>query len=60
METLTSLKNPRVALWRSLKERKARKEAGLFLVEGRKMVDEALRSAFTVETVLCDAAQTEA
>lgn len=60
METLTSLKNPRVALWRSLKEHKARKETGLFLVEGRKMVAEALASRFDVETVLCDAAQTEA
>ena len=60
METLTSLKNPRVALWRSLKDRKARKETGLFLVEGRKMVAEALASRFDVETVLCDAAQTEA
>lgn len=60
METLTSLKNPRVALWRSLKDHKARKETGLFLVEGRKMVAEALASRFDVETVLCDAAQTEA
>lgn len=59
METLTSLKNPRVALWRSLKDHKARKETGLFLVEGRKMVAEALTSRFDVETVLCDAAQTE-
>lgn len=57
METLSSLKNPRVQLWRSLKERKARREAGLFLVEGRKMVAEALASAFPVETMLCDEAQ---
>lgn len=59
METLSSLKNPRVMLWRSLKERKARRETGLFLVEGRKMVTEALDSDFSVETVLCDAAQAE-
>ena len=59
METLSSLKNPRVQLWRSLKERKARKETGLFLVEGRKMVTEALASDFSVETILCDAAQAE-
>lgn len=57
METLSSLKNPRVQLWRSLKDRKARKETGLFLVEGRKMVTEALASAFPVETILCDEAQ---
>ncbi len=59
METLSSLKNPRVQRWRSLKERKARKETGLFLVEGRKMVAEALASDFAVETILCDAEQAE-
>ena len=32
MERITSLKNPRVLLWRSLKERKGRKETGCFLV----------------------------
>ncbi|MGN0970690.1 MAG: TrmH family RNA methyltransferase, partial [Aristaeellaceae bacterium] len=54
MEHLTSLKNPRVQAWRALKDRKGRKETGCFLVEGRKMVEEALRSAFPVETVLAD------
>lgn len=57
METLSSLKNPRVQRWRSLKDRKARRETGLFLVEGRKMVAEALASNFPVETVLCDVEQ---
>lgn len=54
MERITSLKNPRVVLWRSLKERKGRRESGCFLVEGRKMVEEALHSAFSVETLLVD------
>ena len=39
IERLTSLKNPRVSAWRALKERKARRESGCFLVEGRKMVE---------------------
>ncbi len=52
MEVLSSLKNPRVMAWRSLKERKGRRETGCFLVEGRKLVEEALRSAFPVEAVL--------
>ncbi len=60
METLTSLKNPRVQAWRALKDRKARKETGLFLVEGRKMVDEALRSDFPVEAVLVSEAMADA
>lgn len=54
-EHITSLKNPKVQTWKSLKDRKGRKETGCFLVEGRKMVEEALASAFHVETVLVDA-----
>ncbi len=54
-EYITSLKNPKVTTWKSLKERKGRKETGCFLVEGRKMVEEALASAFPVEAVLVDA-----
>ncbi|MGN0745826.1 MAG: TrmH family RNA methyltransferase, partial [Aristaeellaceae bacterium] len=54
MEHLTSLKNPKVQAWRALKDRKGRKETGCFLVEGRKMVEEALRSHFPVEAVLAD------
>lgn len=52
MEHITSLKNPKVAAWKALKDRKGRRESGCFLVEGRKMVEEALSSAFDVETVL--------
>lgn len=51
-ERLTSLKNPQVVLWRSLKDRKARKAHGLFLVEGRKSVEEALSSGFPAEALL--------
>ncbi len=53
-EHITSLKNARVQLWRSLKDRKGRRETGCFLVEGRKMVVEAVASAFPVETILVD------
>lgn len=52
MEHITSLKNPKVAAWKALKDRKGRRESGCFLVEGRKMVEEALKSAFDVEAVL--------
>ena len=55
MEHITSLKNPKVAAWKSLKDRKGRKEQGCFLVEGRKMTEEALASAFPVEALLLDA-----
>lgn len=52
MEHITSLKNPKVTAWKALKDRKGRRESGCFLVEGRKMVEEALASSFDVETVL--------
>ncbi len=55
LEHITSLKNTKVTTWKSLKDRKGRKETGCFLVEGRKMVEEALASAFPVEAILVDA-----
>ena len=55
LEHITSLKNPKVTPWKSLKDRKGRRETGCFLVEGRKMVEEALASAFPVDAILVDA-----
>ena len=52
METLTSLKNPKVAVWRSLKDKKGREEQPAFLVEGVRIVREALESSFPVRAVL--------
>ena len=54
MEHITSLKNPKVLTWKSLKDRKGRRETGCFLVEGRKMVEEALQSSFPVDALLMD------
>jgi len=54
METLTSLKNPRVQAWRALKDTGTRRSEGRFLVEGQKMVGEALASGFAIEAVLLD------
>jgi len=52
MELIQSAKNPRVVAWRSLKDRKGRLEQSAFLVEGSRMVREALESSFTVKTIL--------
>ncbi len=52
METITSAKNPRVLLWRSLKDKKGRDAQDAFLVEGNKMVAEALSSGLPVQAVL--------
>ncbi len=45
MEHITSTKNPQVAAIKGLKNRKDREAAGTFLVEGSKMVQEALKLA---------------
>ena len=52
METLSSAKNPKVLSWRSLRDKKGRLEQNAFLVEGVRMVREALSSSFTVNAVL--------
>ena len=52
MEKLTSLKNPKVQEWRSLKEKKVREEQKSFLVEGVRMVREALSSSFEVKALI--------
>ncbi len=48
---LTSKNNPLIKETASLKERKGRKELGLFLVEGRKLVAECQRSSLRIERV---------
>jgi TrmH family RNA methyltransferase len=49
---ITSLSNPLVKQVRSLRQKKARQESGLFLVEGIHHVGEALEAAWDVESVL--------
>ena len=48
---LTSKNNPLIKETASLKEKKGRKEHGLFLVEGVKMVSECIKSDFEIERV---------
>jgi len=48
-----------IKLVQSLKQQKFRKQHGLFVVEGRKMVDELLRSDFEVEMLLATEKYTE-
>lgn len=57
---LTSKNNPLIKETVALKEKKARKETGLFLVEGKKMARECLVSGFEIERVfLSQSAQAE-
>ena len=49
-----------LARWADLRNRKERDESGLFLVEGRKLVDEALASGWRLEALLTDETSLEA
>lgn len=48
---MSSISNNEIKRIRSLQQKKFRDESGLFVVEGEKMVAEALASAFSVESV---------
>lgn len=54
MQTITSMQNPQALFWRGLRTRKARQEAGLFWVEGVKMVSEALALPQRAKALLVD------
>ncbi len=49
---LTSKNNPFIKETATLKDKKGRKQTGLFLVEGAKMVRECLKSGFEVEKII--------
>lgn len=50
------LSKNKIKLIQSLNRKKNRDETGLFLVEGNKMVEEALRSEYLIETLVCTTA----
>lgn len=54
MERITSAKNPVIRLLRSLRDRKGREEAGQFLVEGEKLLGEALGCGLTLGDLIAD------
>lgn len=54
MEIITSLDNTSVKQARSLKEKKYRNYYGLFLVEGRKQVSEAIQKGLNIDKVFVD------
>jgi TrmH family RNA methyltransferase len=49
---VTSIRNPRVKALRALRQRKYRRREGLFLVEGIRIVEEALDAGAPVETLV--------
>ena len=49
---ITSLTNPLIKKARSLRQRKARAETGLFIVEGLHHVGEAMEAGWEIESIL--------
>jgi TrmH family RNA methyltransferase len=52
MVLITSRNNPKIKLARALRQRKARQESGLFVVEGIRPVGEAVQAGATIDTIL--------
>lgn len=52
MQLITSVKNPIIREMKALNQKNKRRQAGYFLIEGEKMLGEALSSDCTIETVL--------
>ncbi len=56
---IESAQNSRVRAWSQLKSKKGRTRQGLFLVEGRRLIDELFRSAYEVDALLWNVASDE-
>jgi RNA methyltransferase, TrmH family len=54
MELITSAQNPRVKQWSKLQKRKEREQAGLFLIEGPHLVEEACRYGAEIDALLLE------
>lgn len=53
-DTITSVQNPAVQRLRALKAKKGRRESGLFLVEGEKLISEALDAGLAARDALIE------
>ncbi|GMA59770.1 RNA methyltransferase [Alicyclobacillus fastidiosus] len=56
---IESPQNARVRAWSQLKSKKGRSRQGLFLVEGRRLIEELFRSAYEVDALLWNVASDE-
>ncbi|MBP3949716.1 TrmH family RNA methyltransferase [Bacillus suaedae] len=52
MKRIDSIKNERIKAWKKLHTRKGREKAGMFMVEGHHLIEEALKSPIVVQVVL--------
>ncbi len=51
MEVITSINNPRIKYLRKLTDNRQRKKEGKFILEGYRLIEEALRSGASIDTI---------
>ncbi|QKS72004.1 RNA methyltransferase [Paenalkalicoccus suaedae] len=54
MEYISSVQNPRVKAWKKLHKKKERDRSGLFIIEGRHLVEEALKAGLNVKDLIIE------
>lgn len=52
MKLITSIQNEQVKNWRKLQTKKYRTRTGQFIIEGHHLIEEAIHSNFTMETII--------
>lgn len=52
MEIINSTNNPKVKYWAQLKSKKARETEGLYIIEGIKLIEEAITKNVTIDNLL--------
>ena len=59
LETITSTANPLIKTLRSLDQKKARNESGLFLAEGARLVEQGLQAGWTLDSLVVSASSAQ-
>ncbi|KXG42908.1 hypothetical protein U473_01855 [Tepidibacillus decaturensis] len=54
MEVIQSTNNPRIKTWYQLKSKKGRQEQGLYIIEGIKLIEEAIDAKQEIEALIFD------
>ncbi|RKL66672.1 RNA methyltransferase [Salipaludibacillus neizhouensis] len=52
MEKIESLQNPKIKAWKKLHTKKERDKSGLFLIEGKHLIEEALKSQLVINQLI--------
>lgn len=54
MEKINSISNPKIKYWDKLKNKKGREKEKLFLIEGIKLIDEAIKAKYQIEDIIIE------